>query len=160
MKTLRTLLTLVISAITLTACAQKITFPSLEGQSDVSKIYVGKAMMRMAGASIGNVPGDIVKKLDAIEIITSEKATGSKKIQDAFTAYLNDNPGMDILVQVEDNKDKVNIYSVPGDNPDTYSKIIIYIIDGDDGDTVLMVMNGKLNSGDLAELAEMNTKGK
>lgn len=160
MKTLRTLATLIVSMIALTSCAQKITFPSLEGQSDVTKIYVGKAMLKMAGGDISgaDIPKDIAKKMDSIEVITSEKSSGAQKIQSAFNAYVTENPNMEVLVQVDDNKSKVNIFAVPDKTPDTYSKIIIYVIDGEDNETVLVVMNGKITADDLTEFAKITEK--
>lgn len=157
MKTLRTIATLIVSMLALTSCAQKITFPSLEGQSDVTKIYVGKAMLKMAGGGISgaNIPKDIAKKMDSIEVITSDESSGTKKIKSAFNTYTSENPNMEILVQVDDDKDKINIFAVPDKTPDTYSKVIIYVLDGEDGDTVLVVMNGKITADDLADIAKI-----
>jgi len=155
MKTLRTLATLIVSMLAMTSCAQKITFPSLEGQSDVTKIYIGKMMLKMAGGDISGVPTDITKKMDSIEVITSDGASGAKKIKSAFDTYTSENPNMEVLVQVDDDKDKINIFAVPDKTPDTYSKVIIYVLDGEDGDTVLMVMNGKITADDLADIAKM-----
>lgn len=159
MKTLRSLLAMAFTVLALSSCAQKITFPSLEGQNDVSKIYIGKTMMKMAGGSIpaGTIPSDLVSKMNSLEIISAENASGAAKIQNAFSEYMKENPDMEVLVQVDDSKDKVNIFATPGETADTYSKIIIYVMEGD-GDTVLMVMNGRITSDDLVSLSGMGSK--
>lgn len=139
-----------------TACAQKMTFPSLNNQEGVTKVFVNKAMLSMAGNSInlgGKVPASMLKNLDSIEVLTSDDTAGAEKIKEAMTDYLAENTDMDVMVQVSDNGQDVSIYSVPKPGSDNLAKLIIYVVEPDE--VTLVVMNGDIDPTQLSGLMNM-----
>lgn len=155
MKTLRATMSLAMLLIMITACAHKVTFPSLANQDGITNIYVNKFMIGNIGKSgglPGYIPDSLVKKLDSIEVITADENPQVTLIRDTVKEYINANKQLEVVLNVNDDGDNVTIYGLPVEGSDVYSKLIMYVVD-EDGDTVLIVMNGKFNPEDLNSIS-------
>jgi hypothetical protein len=138
------------------ACAQKMTFPSLNNQDGVSKVFVNKTMLSMAGNSInlgGKVPGSMIKSLDSIEVLTAGESGGIEKIKKAMADFLVANPDLDVMVQVNDNGQDVSIYSVPKQGSDNIAKLIVYAVES--GEAKLVVLSGDIDPTQISGLLNM-----
>lgn len=134
-----------------TAYAQKLAFPSLNNASDVSKVFISKAMLSMAGNSVrlGGIPGDVVKNLDSMEVYSAESITGAELIKKAFDDYVGSADDLNLLMQVTDDGEDVSIYGVEMPDSNNFSRLIMYVVDGTD-DATLIVMNGNINPAQIS----------
>lgn len=154
MKHIKKLVAIVLVMFAITACAQKVTFPSLANKQGITNIYVSKAMINMMGTNgnlPGNIPDEVMKNLDSIEVITSEESPGCNTIKEAFKTYIAENPGLELLMNVNDDGESVTIYGLQKADSENYSKIIMNISDSD-GEVVLIVMTGNITSSDLENM--------
>lgn len=132
------------------ACAQKITFSSLNNVDGVSKVFIGKAMLSMAGNSVnlGNVPMGVVKNLDSMEIYSSESKSGSNAIKKAFDEYVTSVDNLNLLMQVSEDDEDVSIYGTEKSGSKNMSRMLIYVKDSDEA--TLIVMNGDIDPSQIS----------
>lgn len=161
--------TLIFTFLSLTALAARAqsTFPNLASSDDVESVYVSEAMLRMVGASGGNItagvnmPSKMINKITSIEVYSCETPRSVKAAKSAVSSFLEKNPGTKLLVSVNDKSEKVNIYGVPNGkiygspNGKTvgYSKIII--CDSEPKEYDIVILNGKFDSSDLGSITNM-----
>lgn len=132
------------------ACAQKITFSSLNNVDGVSKVFISKAMLSMAGSSLnlGNVPMGVVKNLDSMEIYSSESNSGSAAIKKAFDEYVKSADNLNLLMQVSEDGEDVSIYGTEKPGSKNMSRMLLYV--KDDDETTLIVMNGDIDPSQIS----------
>lgn len=134
------------------AQAQVKQFEKYSDVKDVQYVFISKAMLQMAGnMAAPKVPGLNMKgtsnKLTAMQIITSEKAETSAKLKsDAIRIAKEDK--YDILMQVDDESDKVRIYFHEGKN----QSALLMLIEEEEGVTVI-VFSGNFKQKDIEALA-------
>lgn len=153
MKNLKTFILIAFLMVATCSCAQKTLFPALNNQPEISKIFISKSMINMGakyGTSFGgtNIPEETFKKLNFMEIISSERKSGGEKIDKELNTLINANPAIEILMLVNDDGDNVVIYGTPLPGSDMLSQLMIYTRDSD-GDVALIVLDGEINPKDL-----------
>lgn len=133
------------------ACAQKLTFPSLGNVTGVSKVFISKAMLSMAGNSVnlGNVPSGVAKNLDSMEIYSADSNTGSSAIRKAFDEYVESAGDLDVLMQVSDDGEEVSIYGVGMPDSKNMSRMLIFVNDGT-GEITLIIMTGDIDPSQIS----------
>lgn len=135
----------------ITACAQKLTFPTLSDNPNITSVYVTKGMLSLLPSSNSipdGIPSELVKKLDSIEIIEPEGKKGVEEVRKTIENYVNSTPELEILMHVNDDGDKMTFYGLPAAATDTYSKLILYITDSEDA--TLIIMTGNINTADIS----------
>lgn len=149
---------LIFTFLSLTALAARAqsTFPNLASSDDVESVYVSEAMLRMVGASGGNItagvnmPQKMINKITSIEVYTCETPRSVKAARSAVSSFLEKNPGTKLLVSVNDKSEKVKIYGLPNGKTAGYSKIII--CDSEPKEYDIVILNGKFDSSDLGSI--------
>lgn len=107
----------------LTANAQVKEFEKYSDTKNVTYVYISKFMLRLAGkASTPSVPGvdmkSIMNKLTGIQIITSEEENAAARLK-ADTQGIIKQGKYDLLMQVDEDDEKVRIYHRNGNRRQT-----------------------------------------
>lgn len=142
---------------TITASAQVKAFEKYSDTEGVTYVYISKALLRMAGAfNMPSAPGtnmkNIIPKVDAIQIITSmEDDMASRLKREAENIVKSQN--YELLMQVDDDGDKVRIYHHEGKK----QSAIIMITTSDD-DTVVIAFSGTFTLKDVESMVNGTKK--
>lgn len=142
---------------TITASAQVKAFEKYSDTEGVTYVYISKALLRMAGAfNMPSAPGtnmkNIIPKVDAIQIITSmEDDMASRLKREAENIVKNQN--YELLMQVDDDGDKVRIYHHEGKK----QSAIIMITTSDD-ETVVIAFTGTFTLKDVESMVNGTKK--
>lgn len=142
---------------TITASAQVKAFEKYSDTEGVTYVYISKALLRMAGAfNMPSAPGtnmkNIIPKVDAIQIITSmEDDMASRLKREAENIIKNQN--YELLMQVDDDGDKVRIYHHEGKK----QSAIIMITTSDD-ETVVIAFSGTFTLKDVESMVNGTKK--
>jgi hypothetical protein len=125
-KTINILIALVALLLPMTVCAQSRLFSDLSSEKNVHSVYISKTMLKLASGLVGNSVdtalssslnmGKIADNVSTIEVVTTEKKKGVKKIQKcldkAIKTYslqpLVDTPNGDANTQILYATDDVN----------------------------------------------------
>lgn len=151
------LFALMLMLTTITASAQVKAFEKYSDTEGVTYVYISKALLRMAGAfNMPSAPGtnmkNIIPKVDAIQIITSmEDDMASRLKREAENIVKNQN--YELLMQVDDDGDKVRIYHHEGKK----QSAIIMITTSDD-ETVVIAFSGTFTLKDVESMVNGTKK--
>lgn len=151
------LFAIVMMLTTITASAQVKAFEKYSDTEGVTYVYISKALLRMAGAfNMPSAPGtnmkNIIPKVDAIQIITSmEDDMASRLKREAENIVKNQN--YELLMQVDDDGDKVRIYHHEGKK----QSAIIMITTSDD-ETVVIAFTGTFTLKDVESMVNGTKK--
>ncbi|MCM1292102.1 MAG: DUF4252 domain-containing protein [Bacteroides sp.] len=151
MKLIKSLIAVMALCLSATAQGQDMLFQSLANQSDVSSVYISKAMMQMAGSTSEN---DFLNRLNFIQIISSEKKKGVDAIDIEMKKFLSENPDLQILMNTKDGNDSVIIYGVPIENSDKLSKMILYTKSA--SEIAVIILDGEISPSDISNVQNLD----
>lgn len=146
------LLLLLCTLLPLVACSQSRYLSTLPTGADVNRLFIGPAMMKVAGNidtgdKIGN---QLMKEVKSIEIYNCENAKFVESAAQAFDKVLQESKAEE-LVYNEDDSDVNKILLIPSaDNPEA-GTLIVYNLEKK-SEVNIVVLNGKI---DMAKLASM-----
>lgn len=146
------LLLLLCTLLPLVACSQSRYLSTLPTGADVNRLFIGPAMMKVAGNidtgdEIGN---QLMKEVKSIEIYNCENAKLVESAAQAFDKVLQESKAEE-LVYNEDDSDVNKILLIPSaDNPEA-GTLIVYNLEKK-SEVNIVVLNGKI---DMAKLASM-----
>lgn len=146
------LLLLLCTLLPLVACSQSRYLSTLPTGADVNRLFIGQAMMKVAGNidtgdKIGN---QLMKEVKSIEIYNCENAKLVDSAAQAFDKVLQE-INAEELVYNEDDSDVNKILLIPSaDNPEA-GTLIVYNLEKK-SEVNIVVLNGKI---DMAKLASM-----
>lgn len=146
------LLLLLCTLLPLVACSQSRYLSTLPTGADVNRLFIGPAMMKVAGNidtgdKIGN---QLMKEVKSIEIYNCENAKLVESAAQAFDKVLQE-INAEELVYNEDDSDVNKILLIPSaDNPEA-GTLIVYNLEKK-SEVNIVVLNGKI---DMAKLASM-----
>mgnify|MGYP003293657585 CR=1 FL=1 len=152
------IIAIMLSLVSLTVSAQ---IKALEKYSDtkgVTYVYISKAMLRLAGEfatpSVKDADmSSIMSKMDAVQIVTSDdKDAASELKRDAENIVKSYD--YEILMQVDDEGDKVRIYHHEGKQQSA-----IIMLTTSDMEVVVMAFTGKFTLSDVKSIVR-KTKDK
>lgn len=129
------------SILAATSCATAQTpFSALKNEKDVTRVYLSKAMMALAGKSIPNdMPIDKSSSINTIEVFECSSSKSIAKAREILTQYLNTEPTPEEIVTVNKNNEETHILGIPSStNPGTYSSMIIVNFEKKEADIVIL----------------------
>ena len=133
--------------------SQKDLFEKLANNKSITTIYISKTMLSMASGfapSVGNIKTkDISKKIDQIEIYSSEQKAGCREIANE-TSALKKNKNYEQLMRIKDESDDVTFYGVK--NGDAFKEMIMVTMESDYECTVIRMM-GNFTADDMKKVA-------
>ncbi len=149
----KTLLCMLLALASITANAQVKEFEKYADTKNVTYVYISKFMLRLAGkAAAPSVPGvntqSIMNKLHGIQIITSEEKGAAARLK-ADTQAIIKNGKYDLLMQVDEDDEKVRIYHREGKQ-----QSVVVMLSDDDGEVSVIVFSGSFTLEDVMKLTE------
>jgi hypothetical protein len=137
----------------LQANAQVKEFEKYADTKNVTYVFISKYMLRLAGkASAPSVPGvntqSIMNKLDGIQIISSEEKNASARLKADTQAFIKQGK-YELLMQVDDDEEKVRIYHREGKQQSA-----VVMLSDDDGEVSVIVFSGKFTLEDVMKMTE------
>ena len=157
----------IISAV---SCSAQRLFNDVPSDDDITKIYVGKAMLKMSGLldaaensdsklvnGIGGtyITNEAIKALDALEVVTCEKKSKINELKKICMKAV-DTAALELVTEVEDESDVVKIYVAPdNDNDNIVSNLVILVQEPDE--FVAINIAGKLDLTKLAQSIKSDT---
>ena len=161
---MRTLLVKVVFCATVlfaptTAKAQGAEFKELAKIEGVERVSINKLFLKLAakgggninlgeGFSIGDKSGDVLKKINGIEVFTAEEKKSAEQLSNAVRNILN-GKGWEPLIDVNDEDgEKVKIYQYQKGKHTT-----VAILSEEENETELVVISGKIDIEKLIEQA-------
>lgn len=147
---------LAVSLVTTVGCAANRLLPNLKKQDGLTTVYVGKTLIRMAGCKAVNVaPGlvdmdDIVKYLDSVEIVNADSKQSVSYLRPLMESAMKGLKDLDVAMEVKEDDQTVNIYTVPGSSPDRISRILITVTENDE--LTLIDMQGDIPANLLEDI--------
>lgn len=145
MKTLYAFITVILTLLTQTACAQQPVFKNLPAGDGVEKVYIGKELLRLSGHSYSRLNAlgihiSDITDIDSIEVINISKNTLFSTACKILSEYVN-TAGLKILMQSQSGDEDAIIYgrtTTDGNNIDT---MIIYSRDSEEMKIVILSGN-------------------
>lgn len=163
MKTITSLLVALLAMVFSTSCSAQKQFADIASNKDVSSVYVGKAMLKMAQSVITTDMTDgidiksLIKDLNSIEILSCDNGSVVKKIAsdvEKRIVTLNAN----VLLETNEDNESVVIYGTPDPKDENkISNLIIY--SREPSELNLVVLNGSIDMAAVASLIEKESKG-
>ncbi len=131
-------------------------FDKFADSKDVTYIYISKAMLSLVGTNmIPSINGidiaEISRKLNSIQIITSEKQTKQSLKSEAMSIIKKGK--YDSLMQIAEENNKVDIFHKDGkDNS------LIVMINDNESNTIVIVFSGTFNTENIMNMLQRNNK--
>lgn len=136
-------------------------FKKLAKIEGVEHVHVGKFLLNLAAKNgesvnfgenivIGDKSGNILKKIDTIDVYTSEKKNSAEQLSLHVRNILDGNGWEPLINMTDGDGEKVKIYQ---NQHGKHSTVIIFA--EEDGEASLVVIDGKL---DMAQLMEQMSK--
>ena len=150
---IRIILCVAMMALSLQANAQVKEFEKYADTKNVTYVYISKFMLRMVGkGSSPSVPGvntqSIMNKLNGIQIISSEEKTSAARLK-AETQSIIKQGKYELLLQVDEDDEKVNIYHREGKQ-----QSVVVMLSDDDGEVSVIVFSGTFTLEDVMKMTE------
>ncbi len=155
MKAIKFLLSGLICMLSISCSAQR-TFSDVASIKGVTSVFVGKTMLRLAGASMDFNGSDalesidigrLIKDLDSIEIIECDKDS-MEKVKKMCKKILSDHQ-FEILTDVIQDDQKVEISGIMNKDGQTMNMLLISV--AQPNQLVYILMKGKINIDALSE---------
>lgn len=148
MKTLKYIICVVICCISID-CFAKRMFSEVASMEGVTSVFIGKTMLKVAGASI-SIDGDqtgfniskIIKDLTSIEIITCDEDKNLKEIETKCQSILAEYP-FEVLTETSDDGKTIRISGV-FDKDEKNILILLISITGND-EASFILLKGKID---------------
>jgi len=133
-------------------------FKKLANIEGVEHVHVGKFLLNLAaknggdidlGENIsfsGNKSGNILKKIDTIDVYTCEEKNSAEQLSQYVRSILDGNDWEPLINMTDEDGEKVKIYQ---NQKGKHTTVIIFA--EEDGEASLVVIDGKL---DMAQLIE------
>ena len=148
MNALKYILTLVIMSVTITSCRAQRDLSELSAVKGVETVYVGKSMLRLAGAAAGNslkTPGfdgqKLLNKLSSIEIVTSDQLEACKKVN-KLLKNLDLTKRLETLTEITDDEDHVIISGDIDTITNVVKKVVLHV--NEPGEVTVIVLSGNI----------------
>lgn len=136
-------------------------FKKLAKIDGVEHVHIGKFLLNLAAKNGGSVDlgenmsfvgksGDILKKIDTIDIYNSEEKKTIEQLSQHVRSILDGNGWEPLINATDEDGEKVKIYQ---NQKGKYTTVIIFT--EEDGEASLIVIDGKL---DMAQLMEQMSK--
>ena len=143
------------------ANASKKDFKKLTKIEGVEHVHIGKFLLNLAAKngesvsfgeniSIGDKSGNILKKIDAIDVYTSEERNSAEQLSQYVRNILDGNSWEPLINMTDEDGEKVKIYQ---NQQGKHTTVIIFAEEGNEAS--LVVIDGKL---DMAQLMEQMNK--
>ena len=135
----------------LTANAQVKEFEKYSDTPNVSYVYISKFMLQLAGAKTSpSVPGvnmkSIMNKLTGIQIISSDDKSAAARLK-ADTQAIVKNGKYELLMQVDEDEDKVRIY-----HREAKQQSVVVMLTEEDDETTVIVFSGTFSLEDVMKI--------
>lgn len=135
----------------LTANAQVKEFEKYSDTKNVTYVYISKFMLKLAGANASpSVPGvntkSIMNKLTGIQIITSDDKSAATRLK-TDTQNIVKNGKYELLMQVDEDEDKVRIYHREGKQ-----QSVVVMLTEEDEETTVIVFSGTFSLDDVMKM--------
>lgn len=144
---------MLLTVVCITAHAQVKEFERYSDTKNVTYVYISKYMLQMAGKmATPSVPGvnlnNIMNKLTGIQIITAEEKNAAVRLKTETTGLM-ENGKYELLMQVDENEEKVRIYHREGKQQSA-----IVMLTEETGETTIIVFSGKFTLKDVMTLTK------
>lgn len=148
MKSIRLFLCTALCLLAISCSAQR-TLSEVGSMKGVTSVFVGKAMLKLAGTSMA-ISGDqsaidiskIIKDLSSIEIIKCEDNGAVKKVNKKCKEILSKYP-FEVITEVNNDDQNVEISGVIDNDGETINMLLISVNGNDNASYILM--KGKIN---------------
>ena len=132
-------------------------FKKLAKIEGVEHVHVGKFLLNLAAKngenvsfgeniSIGDKSGNILKKIDTIDVYTSEERNSAEQLSQYVRNILDGNSWEPLINMTDEDGEKVKIYQ---NQQGKHTTVIIFAEEGNEAS--LVVIDGKLNMAQLME---------
>lgn len=136
-------------------------FKKLAKIDGVEHVHIGKFLLNLAAKNGGSVDfgenmtfvaksGDILKKIDSIDVYTSEEKKTIEQLSQHVRSILDGNGWEPLINATDEDGEKVKIYQ---NQHGKHTTVIIF--SEEDGEASLVVIDGKL---DMAQMMEQMSK--
>lgn len=143
---------MLLTAVCITANAQVKEFERYSDTKNVTYVYISKFMLQMAGKKAApSVQGvnlnNIMHKLTGIQIITAEEKNAAARLK-TETLGLMKNGKYELLMQVDENEEKVRIFHKEGKQ-----QSVIVMLTEETDQTTIIVFSGKFTMDDVMKMS-------
>lgn len=152
MRNIRILLLSALVCFISASCSSQRVLSDLSSMKGVTSVYVGKAMLQMAGSSIGmdqNSGGvdvsELINDLTSIEIVTCENKKMASSVQKKCNSILSQYP-FELITEVTSDDEKVEISGVFDKDSEIINMLLISVVDDDEPTYILMTGKIDMNS--------------
>ena len=136
-------------------------FKKLAKINGVEHVHIGKFLINLAAKNgeninlgeniiVGDKSGNILKKIDTIDVYTSEEKKTIEQLSQHVRSILDGNGWEPLINATDEDGEKVKIYQ---NQKGKYTTVIIFT--EEDGEASLIVIDGKL---DMAQMMEQMSK--
>lgn len=142
--------------LTTISCSGQKFFADVPSGEDITKVMIGKGMLRLAGDACDTEMlkdkgiSDAIKSIDHLEIITCENKGKIKAVREACQKTV-DASGYVIVTEVEDGGDIVHIYMPAEDTGSIVTALILLVEDKDCDEYTAIYLKGKIDTSKLIE---------
>ncbi|MBO5054083.1 MAG: DUF4252 domain-containing protein [Muribaculaceae bacterium] len=146
------LLILLVAILISTSCSGQRIFSEVPSKDGINKIYVGKAMLRLAGSFekvTDGVPSDAIKSIDGVEVINVEKKSLIKEVSAICQKVINQLQ-LEPATTIEDGNETTTIYIHP-DPQNAEIATMLVVINDENTEYNAIAIHGKI---DLLKLTQ------
>lgn len=147
---------MIMATLSMTSCGQMTYLNGLKGDKNIETVYIGKAMMKMAGAAVdvstsSAVPKEAVKSVDALEVASTENMNSIPKLK-AMVDKIVKEQKMELLLETNEDDENTYIYGVMSEDGNVMNLMLIYAQEKTEADIV--IIKGKIDTAKLAQMAQ------
>lgn len=157
MKSLKILVLMAVMMLPLSVCAQTRLFSDLSTDKNVTTVYVSKVMMKLASSALGNMlaigndfglsDGKLLEQVNTVELVTTEKKKGVKKIQKYLDKAIKKYNLVALVDSPKGNESNKQLLYEADDYEGTVTKLLI--VQKSKNDMLVMVLQGNIDLNEL-----------
>jgi len=132
--------------LSVTSCSANRIFSDIPSGNGITKVYIGKAMMKLAGvSSFSSMPEvkDAVKSVDNIEVITCENRAKIPEVREKAQQIIH-SMNLEQVVDVDDDGEITQIYMCPDKDNEGVVSLLIITCD-EDSEYTIVCIRGKID---------------
>jgi hypothetical protein len=140
--------------------AQSDLLDKFSDQKGITQVSITKALLNMVPNLTSSVDmngvkiGNIINKLDQIDIFTTEENSAKQLMRKEFASYFKNNKSYDVLMKIKDESNNVVFY---GQKDGNFIKSMVMFADSDN-ECVIICLLGKFTTQDIQTIVD--SKGK
>ncbi len=129
-------------------------FPSLSSMKGVETVFLGKAMLKLAGSMNIGVPdiGNIIDSIDCLGVYEISSKRAGEEAEKQVTSFAKEH-SLEIMMSTHEDDESMTMYGLPEEDG---TLRMILLINQEENETDIIYINGRISPSEISKIANLN----